>query len=96
MQQQLSMIPENASVAATTFYTTNLSQREVLYDIRHSSTTHILSTEYVVLAVSDASSYQKYAVNDENGFENFVELLEQNGYEFVSQMEDLMVIYRRR
>ena len=45
----LSQIPEDAPVAATTFYTTPLSQREVLYDVRYCSQEHLLSTQYVVL-----------------------------------------------
>ena len=39
----------------------------------------------------------KYAVNEEgNGFENLVNLLEENGYEPYMSIEDLHVIYRKK
>lgn len=55
----LSQIPEDAPVAATTFYTTPLSQREVLYDVRYCSQEHLLSTQYVVL---DTGGFQELYV----------------------------------
>lgn len=48
----LDQIPEEASVTASTFYSTYLSQREILYDVRYSSEEHLLSTEYVVIVPS--------------------------------------------
>lgn len=81
IREALDQIPENASVSATTFYTAYLSQREQLYDIRYSSQAHILDTEYVVFSISGESDYQQYAnENTENGRENFVHFLEENGY----------------
>jgi len=92
----LDTIPDAASVTATTFYTTHLSQREVLYDIRYSSKEHLLETEYVVLNISSTSDYKKYATGGkENGFENLVKLLEKNGYTEYASLEDVVVIYRR-
>jgi len=90
----LDTIPEGASVTATTFYTTRLSQREVLYDIMYCSREHLLSTEYVALSVTSASNYRKYATNGQNGFQNVVKLLESNGYELYAQRAGTVVIYR--
>ncbi|MGN0295445.1 MAG: DUF2079 domain-containing protein, partial [Lachnospiraceae bacterium] len=73
-------IPENASVSATTFYTVPLSQRDVLYDVRYSSAEHVFSTEYIVIDPTDSSAYTEYGTSGENGYENFLDLLRENGY----------------
>ena len=97
IRDALSEIPDGASVTATTFYTTYLSQREILYDVRYCSPEHMLETQYVVLKISADSDFKKYAVNEEgNGFENLVNLLEENGYEPYMSIEDLLVIYRKK
>ena len=97
IRNALSEIPDGASVTATTFYTTYLSQREILYDVRYCSPEHMLETQYVVLKISADSDFKKYAVNEEgNGFENLVNLLEENGYEPYMSIEDILVIYRKK
>ena len=97
IRDALSEIPDGASVTATTFYTTYLSQREILYDVRYCSLEHMLETQYVVLKISADSDFKKYAVNEEgNGFENLVKLLEENGYEPYMSIEDILVIYRKK
>jgi uncharacterized membrane protein len=81
VREVLDTVPKDASVATTTFYTTYLSQRDVIYDIRYCSRAHLLETEYVVLNKSSAD-YGKYAsYGQSNGFENIIKLLEDNGYE---------------
>ncbi len=92
----LSQIPADAPVAATTFYTVPLSQREVLYDVRYCSREHLLSTQYVVLDVNHASSYTPYAVDGANGYENLVKLLEENGYTRMDTWGEKLVIYQRK
>lgn len=94
VRQTLSVIPEDASVAASTFYTTPLSQREILYDVRYCSREHLLSCEYIVLAVGSDSSYEPFKKNGKNGFENLVTLLEKNGYEKFAEMGTSLVIYK--
>lgn len=94
VRQTLDLIPEDASVSASTFYTTYLSQREVLYDVRYCSREHLLSTEYVALAVGSDSSYEPFKKNGKNGFENLVALLEKNGYEKFAEMGTTLVIYK--
>ncbi len=97
IRDALSEIPDGASVTATTFYTTYLSQREILYDVRYCSLEHMLETQYVVLKISADSDFKKYAVNEDgNGFENLVNLLEENGYEPYMSIEDILVIYRKK
>ena len=96
IRDTLDTIPDGASVTATTFYTTHLSQRDVLYDVRYSSKEHLLETEYVVLSISSTSDYKKYATGGkENGFDNLVKLLENNGYIEYASLEDVLVIYQK-
>lgn len=96
IRDTLSEIPEGASVTASTFYTTFLSQRERLYDVRYSSPRHLLETQYVVLHVSADGDYKQYAQDGENnGFENLVRLLEENGYVPYKSIEGILVIYRK-
>jgi hypothetical protein len=91
----LDAVPDEASVAATTFYTTYLSQRDELYDIRYASKDHIFSCEYMALSVTDTNSYKKFAVNGEMGFDNFVKILLDLGYEKIAEYEGRLEIYRK-
>ncbi|MGN0205315.1 MAG: DUF2079 domain-containing protein, partial [Coprococcus sp.] len=93
--EMLALIPDDASVAATTFYTVPLSSREILYDVRYSSEEHLLSTEYVVLELGNESCYTRYAETENDGYDNLVLLLKENGYELVAEMEDTMTIFRK-
>ncbi len=92
----LDTVPEDVSVAATTFYTTYLSNCEILYDIRYGSTEHILSCEYIVLKVTDAGAFKRYEVEGKQGKENFVELLLDNGYILESELQGVLEIYRQK
>ena len=96
IRDALSEIPDEASVTAATFYTTYLSQREILYDVRYCSTEHMLQTQYIVLKASADSDYIEYAAYGEgNGFENLVNLLTENGYTPYTSVEDVLVVYRK-
>jgi len=91
----LDKIPDDASVSATTFYTTYLSQRETLYDIKYASADHLLSTEYVVLAIKEDTSYKQYAQNGASGYDSLCFLLETEGYEIFAMLENTLVIYKK-
>ena len=93
LRDTLDVIPEGASAAATTYYTTYLSQRDVLYDIRYAATDHVLSCEYVAVGVTDKSCLRNYAVNGEKGYENFVALLKSEGYVKIAEQEGKLEIY---
>lgn len=92
----LDTIPEDASVAATTYYTTYLSKRDTLYDIRYSSEAHIFSCEYIALAVKSTHSYKPYAVNGEKGYENFRDLVLAQGYEKIAEYPNVTEIYKKK
>ena len=87
IHRTLDEIPEDASVSASTWYTSDLSGREILYDIRYASTEQILSTEYVVVEVNE--------VWDGSGIGNFLALLEEEGYEVFAAVENVLTIYRK-
>ena len=92
----LDTVPEDASVAATTYYTTHLSQRDTLYDIRYASLEHIFSCEYIALGVKSTYSYKPYAVNGENGYENFRDLILAQGYEKIAEYKNVTEIYKKQ
>lgn len=96
VRDTLDTIPEEAPVAATTFYTTYLSRRETIYDVRYCSREHLLETEYVVLSLNAESDYAKFSEAGENdGLKNLVGLLEENGYRLYRMLDGTLAIYRR-
>lgn len=96
VRDTLDKIPKDASVTATTFYTTYLSQRETLYDVRYSSPDHLLETEYVVLALNAPHEYKKYAsAGGENGLEGLIRRLEAEGYRRYACVEGVLEIWSR-
>ena len=95
LREVLDVIPEGASVAATTYYTTYLSQRDVLYDVRYGSREHVLSCEYVAVGVTDKTGLKTYAVKGERGYENFVELLLSEGYVKIAEHKGKLEIYHK-
>lgn len=95
VHQFLSQIPEEASVAATCYYTTPLSQRRTIYDVRYCTQQHLLESEYVVVEVNSGEC-KKYATPGKNdGYERFIALLERNGYTLFDQMDGALLIYHR-
>ena len=93
VRQTLDKIPQDASLATTTYYTTYLSNRSVLYDVKYCSREHLLSCEYVALHTTSEINYTQYAVNGENGCENLINLLEENGYHIFAEAGNYLAIY---
>lgn len=96
VRQTLMLIPDDASVAATTFYTTELSQREILYDVKYTSLENLLSTEYIALAIHSQTNYNQYEADGKDGYENLIKILESNGYIVFTQLDDTLVIYQKQ
>lgn len=97
IREVLDTIPEDASVTTHTFYGAYLSDREVLYDVGYASREHLLSTEFVVLKTSYSSEFKKYATNgQENGYENLIALLTENGYVPYNSYQNTVVIYQKQ
>lgn len=96
IRDTLDLIPEDASVTATGYYTTYLSKREILYDLRYTSRNHLLESEYVVLNIASRKEFDKFTTGGrDNGLENLLAILERNGYELYAQIDGLLVIYRQ-
>ena len=84
IREALDEIPDDASVTASTFYTTYLSQRDVIYDLGYASRRHILDSEYVVIDPGHDADW-----------ETLTAILERNGY-IRSESEDIpILIYRK-
>lgn len=96
VRDTLNLIPADASVTATGYYTVPLSNREILYDLRYTTREHMLESEYVVLNVKDTANFSKYATGgNDNGLENLLAILERNDYELFAEIEGILVIYRQ-
>ena len=96
IRDTLDLIPEDASVTATCYYTTHLSNREILYDLRYTTWQHLLETDYVVMNTVSLKEYSKYATGgQDNGLENLILLLEYYGYVPFAEIDGLMVIYQK-
>ena len=87
-REVLETIPDDVSVAATTFYTAPLWDRETLYDVKYAALPHVLECEYVVLNPSETTSYKKYG-----DAEAFIALLVENGYTLLAELEGQVEIY---
>lgn len=93
IRQVLDRIPQDATVSATTYYTTYLSQRDILYDVEYSTQAHILETEYVVLADhGDLTTYSPEGIKDRM---QLLSMLEDNGYMPWDGVDDVLTIFRR-
>ncbi len=91
----LDTIPDDAPVAATTFYTVYLSSRPVLYDVKYCSREHLLEAQYVALNVGSATDYGAYATDGQNGYENLVAFLEKNGYSLYASAGAYLTVFCR-
>ena len=96
VRDTLALIPEDAAVTATGYYTTALSNREILYDLRYTTWQHLMESEYVAIQLRDTGSCKKFATGGEdNGMENLMVLLEYFGYVPFAQIEGELVIYQK-
>lgn len=96
IRDALDTIPHDASVTATTFYTTYLSDRETLYDVRYCSRAHLLETQYVALSLTATDDCRKYSpTGGDDGVQALCALLERNGYEEFFRLDDVLVIYAK-
>lgn len=86
----LQAVPKDASVASTTFYTTALSNREVLYDIKYATSEHLFSVDCIVLDTSDTESYKKFG-----GLSAFMQFLQANGYSETDRLEESLILLQR-
>ena len=89
IRDTLDTIPADASVTASTYLTTHLSEREIIYDIGYTTRTHLLESEYVALDLKSTYGYDKYG-----GIERLRWMLENAGYRVYEELENVLVIYQ--
>lgn len=90
IRDTLDRIPEDASVTASTYLTTHLSNREILYDVGYTTRDHLLASEYVALDLVSTYGYNRYG-----GIEKLRTLLENQGYTVFTELPNTLVIYVR-
>ena len=90
-------VDESASVTASTFYTTALSGREVLYDLGYASEQHLFSSDVVVLDPRYASECKRWATDagKTNGLDNLRRKLEKKGYVLEAEYGGRVEVYRK-
>lgn len=90
IRDALDLIPGDAAVTASTYLTTHLSNREILYDVGYATRNHLLESEFVALDLASTYGYNRYG-----GIEKLRALLESEGYTVFTELTDLLVIYHR-
>ena len=98
LRETLDLIPEDATVSASTYYNTYLSQRKILYNIHYVSRATLLETEYIVMDPTDAICYETYVIDedeDEYGFSDFLRFLTKHGYKEYASHGDQLLIYKK-
>ena len=97
IREVLDSIPNDATVSATTFYTTYLSSREVIYDVEYCTKEHLFESEFIVLGSPKSISYNNYSTyGKNNGYENLIAQLKRWGYSEYATIEDTLVIWHRK
>ncbi len=91
VQQLLSQIPREASVTATTFYTTPLSDRELLYDVDYVETARLLDSDYVILSPADEAWNYDSSPGAGDGRANLEALLRRNGFRLLEGCDPVSV-----
>ncbi len=94
IRDALDTIPQDASVASYTFYSTYLSQRDELYDLYFYYEDHLLECDYVV--IGEGAQYKHFAHGGDDGKENLKAILRANGYEICQEVPGVLTIYVKK
>ncbi len=92
--ENLKRIPEDASVTATCYYTTRLSNHDVVYDIYYATEEQLYSSDYIVLDKGVNSSYSKLSKKGEPGYNVLVRNLRQKGYRVFHNAKAMIIYYK--
>ena len=77
----MDQIPDDKSVAASTFFTTRLSDRDKLYDVKHSKIEYVLDCDYIFVDYGETECFKRYkTTTDSDGYTCFKKLVLENGY----------------
>ena len=91
-------VGEGDSVSATTFYTTALSSRRELYDIKYAPEQQILHADVIVIDGRYYSDFKRWATNSArtNGAEMFRRRLQRFGYTLEAEYGGRIEVYRKK
>ena len=94
VRETLAEVPADAAVAASTFFTTPLSDRETVYDLRYVSRERLLAVDYVVLSATETA--RRFASPDAaDGLARLRELLAENGFRRTEELPGVLEIWQR-
>lgn len=91
-------VEEEASVASTTFYTTALSSRRELYDVKYASEQRIFHADVIVIDRRYVSDFQRWATDAgrTNGLDHFRRRLGYFGYVLEAEYGGRVEVWRKR
>jgi len=92
VRETLAFIPDDAPVTATAFFTTELSDREILYDPVYTDVSLMLETEYAVFA---SAVDQNPGSGTQKRFVEYVHAHLGTEYEIFAELEGSLVIYKK-
>ncbi len=91
----LDAVPQEDSVAATTYLTTHLSQRDQLYDLRYCQLEHLLACKWFVLDAKSVISYKSYILPELQTYEDWAAVLQSNGFTLHSHYNNRIQLWTR-
>lgn len=95
-EETLTHVPEDISVTAGTHFLVHLAQRDTVYSLRHATLENLLSTQCVVLRTTTTNDFRNYhSEGKEDGCDNLIAILEENGYEMIASGNNTLKIYLR-
>ena len=94
----MAAVDEDESVCATTFYTTALSARRELYDVKYSSEQHIFHCDVIVIDPRYTYDFERWATDPgkTNGLERFRSRLSYYGYVLEAEYGGRIQVYRKK
>ncbi len=89
VQENLDLIPDNVSVAASTFYVAYLSQRAELYDIKYSPMETISRMDYIAVNKNYTSEFETHG-----SYEEFDLALKNAGYQIINDHSSVVIYHK--
>lgn len=86
MDEMIDLVPDDASVDATTYFVPQLSQRKVVYNMISPKEKQTENTDFAVLKVGGG---------EENFVDEEIAYLKENGYEYYNGYDDLMYLFAK-
>ena len=98
VRERLEALPQDATVSASTYFTTALYDKAAVYDVSYESLEHLLNSDYVALEPRYTNLLKNWAEEGEPveaGLTNLTNCLLSNGFRVIDQVDDRLILYRR-